>query len=202
FLGAARMIMHMRTNSRQHRAYQTSSRAARDPGLRRDDERWLRQSLLAELAQCRALIGLEAGDMRTRWGDAERERLPPVLERGVLDVRRDGTVDDVADSSRAKELGQVAGPAARADRTGLDLRIERFGGIPERTDRAAVGEVPHACGDDAAVPGHPRHLAEACDRIVHDVDHELGERRIEAASFERQILSRRADDLDSGMAAA
>ena len=35
-----------------------------------------------------------------------------------------------------------------------------------------------------------------------DVDHELGERRIEAASFERQILSRRADDLDSGMTAA
>src|SRR5205823_13622312 len=69
-------------------------------------------------------------------------------------------------------------------------------------DRAAVGEVPHACGDDAAVPRHPRHLPDACDRIVHDVDHELGERRIEAASFERQILSRRADDLDSGMAAA
>src|SRR5213596_3035840 len=70
------------------------------------------------------------------------------------------------------------------------------------SDWAAVGEVPHACGDDAAVPRHPRHLAEACNRIVHDVDHELGERRIEAASFERQILSRRADDLDSGMAAA
>jgi len=100
------------------------------------------------------------------------------------------------------EVGQVAGPAAGADRPSLDLRIERLGGIPERTDRAAVGEVPHACGDDAAVPRHPRHLAEACDRIVHDVDHELGERRIEAASFERQILSRRADDLDSGMAAA
>ncbi len=45
-------------------------------------------------------------------------------------------------------------------------------------------------------------ISQACDRIVHDVDHELGERRIEAASFERQILSRRADDLDSGMAAA
>ena len=134
--------------------------------------------------------------MRTRRGDAERERLPPVLERGVLDVHRDGAVDDVADSSRAKEVGEVAGPAAGADRPRLDLRIERLGGIPERTDRAAVGEVPNACGDDAAVPRHPRHLAEACDRVVHDVDHELGERRIEAASFERQILSRRADDLD------
>src|SRR5213593_1629198 len=181
---------------------QASSRAARHPGLRRDYEWWLRQPLPAELAQCRAPIGLEAGDVRTRRGDAERERLPPVLERGVLDVHRDGAVDDVPDSSRAKEVGQVAGPAAGADRPSLDLRIERLGGIPERTDRAAVGEVPHACGDAAAVPRHPRHLAEACDRIVHDVDHELGERRIEAASFERQILSRRADDLDSGMAAA
>src|SRR5580765_4188858 len=181
---------------------QASSRAARHPGLRRDDERWLRQPLPAELAQCRALIGLEPGDVRTRWGDAERERLPPVLERGVLDVHRDGSVDDVADTSRAKEIGQVAGPAAGANRPSLDLRIERLGSIPEWTDRAAVGEVPHACGDDAAVPCHPRHLAEACDWIVHDVDYELGERRIEAASFERQILSRRLDDLDSGMAAA
>src|SRR2546429_5883795 len=98
-----------------------SSRAARHPGLRRDYERWLRQPLPAELAQCRAPIGLEAGDVRTRRGDAERERLPPVLERGVLDVHRDGAVDDVADSSRAKEVGQVAGPAAGADRPSLDL---------------------------------------------------------------------------------
>src|SRR5213080_2906240 len=120
-----------------------SSRAARHPGLRRDYERWLRQPLPAELAQCRAPIGLEAGDVRTRRGDAERERLPPVLERGVLDVHRDGAADDVADSSRTKEVGQVAGPAAGADRPSLDLRIERLGGIPERTDRAAVGEVPH-----------------------------------------------------------
>src|SRR6476646_3226722 len=87
-----------------------SSRAARDPGLRRDDEGWLRQPLPAELAQCRAPIGLEAGDVRTRRGDAERERLPPVLEGGVLDVHCDGTVHDVADSSRAKKLGQVSGP--------------------------------------------------------------------------------------------
>src|SRR5205085_6219714 len=73
---------------------------------------------------------------------------------------RSGAVDDVADSSRAKEVGQVAGPAAGADRPSLDLRIERLGGIPERTDRAAVGEVPHACGDDAAVPRHSRHRSE------------------------------------------
>src|SRR5256886_16100208 len=98
--------------------------AARHPGLRRDYERWRRQPLPAELAQCRAPIGLEAGDVRTRRGDAERERLPPVLERGVLDVHRDGAVDDVADSSRAKEVGQVAGPAAGADRPSLALRIE------------------------------------------------------------------------------
>src|SRR3954453_4100512 len=81
-----------------------SSCAARHPGLRRDYERWLRQPLPAELAQGRAPIGLEAGDVRPRRGDAERERLPPLLERGVLDVHRDGAVDDVADSSRAKEV--------------------------------------------------------------------------------------------------
>ena len=96
----------------------------------------------------------------------------------------------------------MAGPTAWADRPSLDLGIERLGGSPERTERAALGEVPHARGDDTAVPRYPRHLAEARDRIVHNVDNELGERRIEAAFFERQILSRGADDLDSGMAAA
>src|SRR3954452_583000 len=109
-----------------------SSRARRHPRLPRHYERWLRQPLPAELAQCRAPIGLEAGDVRTRRGDAELERLPPVLEGGVLDVHRDGGVDDVADSGHAKEVGQVAGPAAGADRPSLDLRIERLGRIPER----------------------------------------------------------------------
>ena len=85
--------------------------------------------------------------MRTRRGDAERERLPPVLERGVLDVHRDGAVDDVADSSRAKEVGQVAGPTAGADRPSLDLRIERLGGVgialkARASDRSAA--VPDA----------------------------------------------------------
>src|SRR3954468_18083468 len=99
---------------------QASSRAARHPGLRRDDERWLRQPLPAELAQCRAPIGLEAGDVRTRRGAAEREPRPPVPARGVLDVHRHGAVDDVADAGRPKEVGEVAGPAAGADRPGRD----------------------------------------------------------------------------------
>ena len=94
----------------------------------------------------------EARDVGTRRGDAEREPLPPVLERGVLDLHRDGAVDDFVDSSRAKEVGQVAGPAAGADGPALDLGIERPGCIPERADRAAVAEVPHAGGDGAALP--------------------------------------------------
>src|SRR5256885_5643327 len=58
-----------------------SSRAARHPGLRRDYERWLRQPLPAELAQCRAPIGLEA-DRRTALRELCRERLPkPPLDR-------------------------------------------------------------------------------------------------------------------------
>src|SRR5437868_5552812 len=141
-----------------------SSRAARHPGLRRDYERWLRQPLPAELAQCRAAIGLEAGDVRTRRGDAERERLPPVLERCVLDVHRDGAVDDVAGSSRSKEVGQVAGPAAGADRPSLDLRIERlgigvaqahffsFGGNPSRRDRSTwLVSAPTATNSESTI---------------------------------------------------
>src|SRR5947199_9247866 len=102
----------MATNSGS--TIEASSRAPRHPGLRRDHERWLRQPLPAELAQCRAPIGLEAGDVRTRRGDAERERLPPVLERGVLDVHRDGAVDDVPAHTSCKPTARVpAGPRAR-----------------------------------------------------------------------------------------
>ena len=93
--------------------------------------------------------------MRARWGDAERERLPPVLERSVLDVHRDGAVDDVADSSRAKEVGQVAVPAAGANRPSLDLRIERLGGIPELSFAAAEGVL---LGEPALSPKPPRVL--------------------------------------------
>src|SRR5215813_3839658 len=98
------------------------------PRLRRGHKRGLGQPLHTELAQCSALIRIEAGDVGTRPGDAERERLPPVLEPGVLDLYRDGSVDDVVDSSRAKEVGQLAAPATREDRPGLDLRIERLSG--------------------------------------------------------------------------
>src|SRR5213079_553330 len=80
------------------RPNQASSRAARHPGLRRDYERWLRQPRPAELAQCRAQIGLEAGHVRTHRADVELEVLIPVLERALLDVNRVGVVDDVADS--------------------------------------------------------------------------------------------------------
>ena len=127
--------------------YQASSRAARHPGLRRDYERWLRQPLPAELAQRRAPIGLEAGDVRARRGDAERERLPPVLERGVLDVHRDGAVDDVADSNRAKRSARS--PAllpGQTDPADLDRRWARL-----RSDVSTTNRVVEI---DGRVVGH------------------------------------------------
>ena len=56
--------------------------------------------------------------------------------------------------------------------------------------------IPDAGRDDAARPGDPGHLAEAGDRIGHEVDDELGERGIEGAVLERDRLGAGLADVD------
>ena len=83
----------------------------------------------------------------------------------------------------------------------IDARVELARGLPEDTERALVaGVIPDAGRDDAARPGDARHLGQPGDRIGHEMDDELGERRVERRVRERQLLGGRPADVDAGMA--
>ena len=66
-------------------------------------------------------------------------------------------------------------------RAGEPRLVARRGGelvdrAPERRERAAAARVvPHARRDDAAGPGHARHLAQAQDGVGQEVHDELGQ---------------------------
>ena len=51
-------------------------------------------------------------------------------------------------------------------------------------------------------PRHARHLAQAGDRVGHEVHDELRERDVERAVGERQLLGGGTPDVDAGMAVA
>ena len=69
---------------------------------------------------------------------------------------------------------------------------------PEHAERApATGVIPDRRGDDTPRPRHPSHLAEARHRVRHEVDDELGERRVECLVGERQRFGGGFDDGDS-----
>src|SRR5205085_12085106 len=56
---------------------------------------------------------------------------------------------------------------------------------------------PDAGGDAASRAGHTAHPAQAGYRVGHEVDDELCERGVELVVAERQLLGRRAADVDS-----
>ena len=73
-------------------------------------------------------------------------------------------------------------------------------GVPEWAQRprpAAV--VPYARRNEASLPRDAPHLPKTGDGVGHEVDDELGERAVEAAVGEGQLLGRRLPDVDIGM---
>ena len=52
----------------------------------------------------------------------------------------------------------------------------------------ATPSTPDTRRDDASGAGHPRHLAEARDRVRHEVDDQLRQRSVEIVVGERQLL--------------
>lgn len=92
--------------------------------------------------------------------------------------------------------GASAGELRLVDR----VRVELSRRFPEGTQRtASAGVVPDARDHDSTSPDHPRHLVQPGDRIRHEVDDELGERRIEAVVGEGEGLSARPPNLDPGV---
>ena len=61
--------------------------------------------------------------------------------------------------------------------------------MPERGDwRASAAVIPHAGGDNASRSDDPAHLAQPRYWVLHEMNDELGERRIEAIAVERELL--------------
>ncbi len=92
--------------------------------------------------------------------------------------------------------GASAGELRLVDR----VRVELSRRFPEGTQRtASAGVVPDARDHDSTSPDHPRHLVQPGDRIRHEVDDELGERRIEAVVGEGECLGARLPNVDPGV---
>ncbi len=104
-----------------------------------------------------------------------------------MDGERD--LPDVTDAGALEERGQVSTVGSGELRFVVDRRIELTGDLPAGAERAvAAAVVPDGGSDDTARARDPSHLAQAGDRIRHEVDDELGQCRVEARVLERQRL--------------
>jgi hypothetical protein len=83
----------------------------------------------------------------------------------------------------------------------LYLGIELASGLPKLRQRcAATRVIPDARDNYSAWRGNPLHLAQACNRVTHEVHDELREGCIEDGILERQLLGGGASHVDSRMA--
>ena len=106
---------------------------------------------------------------------------------------------DVRQARLAEQLDQRARVRARQGGLVAHVGIELARRAPEHRDRAALARVvPDRRRDDAAGPRHPRHLAQARDRVGHEVHDELRERGVERVVAERQRLARACAASTSG----
>jgi hypothetical protein len=135
--------------------------------------------------------------------DAERERLPPLVECRVLDVEHERDLLHVDEVDTRQELRELSLARTCPPSLPLGAGIQLPHHAPERRERrAAAGHVPDGRGDDAAGSGDARHLRDAAHRIVHEVHDQLRERRVEASVLERELLRRRLADVDAPIALA
>lgn len=83
----------------------------------------------------------------------------------------------------------------------VHIRIELPGCLPERGERSAFpGVIPHARRDHATGGRHALHLAQAGDRVGHEMNDELGEGRIEARVAEGNALGSSMPNVDAWIA--
>src|SRR5688500_12817535 len=91
--------------------------ASCSPGLRRDGERRFGQELATAIPEPVPLRRPQGGDVCAGGADAKGERLPPLVEAGMLHVDGDRGLLDLAEPGRLEELRQVA--PTRAGHVGL-----------------------------------------------------------------------------------
>ena len=141
--------------------------------------------------------------MVARGADSELVGLPPRLERRVLDLDLERRLVHLAEPGLGEELREM--PLARTGELRLvhDVLVERACGVPEDADRPTpAGVVPDARSHDAVLARDTCHLAEPADRVTHEVDDELRERRVERRVGEREALRGRLLHADARMTLA
>ena len=126
-------------------------------------------------------------------GPTWRERLPEVIEAGVVGARRERAVLDVVAAPRRRSARRCRPSASRAARISLSAsgRTSRIAFQKSEHRHAALLDVPHAGRDGAAGPGHARHLTHALVGIGHERDHEARQRRVERRVVPRQRFRQR-----------
>ena len=118
----------------------------------------------------------------------------------MLEANKELGALDVANTGLLEEVAQMPGTGAGEPGFVLRAGIERVRGVPERAERPTTSRVvPDASRDDATRPRDAPHLAEAGERIGHEVDHQLGEGSIESGVIERQVLGRCQPNIDAGL---
>ena len=182
------------------RSRESLGEAAGSPGAGREHERCVRQLLAAPFAQLRLPLRVETGCVAARRPDAERVRLPPVLEARMLDADRKRGLLDVVQPRCPEELGELSLARARKLRLVLGVRIELARRLPERAERTlSTAVVPDARRHDTALARHASHLPKARDGVGHEVDDELRQGGVECTVVERQLLGRGALHVDPGV---
>jgi hypothetical protein len=158
----------------------------------------IRKPLAAAFAQLGPLLSVEARRIGTGRANAERKRLPPIVEGPVLDVDRQHALVDRTQARCLDELRQLT--FARACKPGLtlDLRVKVTRRFPEHAERTSpVRMIPDARSHDSSPSRHACHLDETTDRILHEVNDELRQGSVERTILERQLLCRRAPSADT-----
>ena len=118
----------------------------------------------------------------------------------MVDVDGQDTLLGRVEAGGVKEPREVAFRRTRELRFVSGGRVELPHDLPERPERAGLlTEIPDTCRNDPAFTRDPRHLPEACDRIVHEVDDELGENRVEGLVRKRELLCLRLLYRDLGL---
>ena len=134
--------------------------------------------------------------------DAERERLPEVVEVRVVGAGDEGAADHVGHPRALEAVRDVALEGAGHELLALDARVHaaRRGPVRAQHRHATAGDVPHARGDRAARPRHARHLPHALIRVAHEADHQRRQRCVELAVAPRQRLGDALADVGAGIA--
>ena len=118
----------------------------------------------------------------------------------MVDLDGQDTLLGRVEAGGVKEPREVTFRRTGALRFVRGIRIELTGDLPEGAERSALATVvPDTCRHDSAFTCNPGHLAEPRDRIVHEVDDELREHRIERLIRKRELLGRRPLNRDLGL---